>query len=87
MIPGDDEVRVDIDETVMTITLDRPKANAIDLPTSRKLGESFSMEHNNVEGLPHERGPAHERSECFGCSECSGSSLRTAPCPGQLGTL
>ncbi len=41
MVPGDDEVRVDIDGTIMTITLDRPKANAIDLPTSRKLGEAF----------------------------------------------
>ncbi|MCP4334882.1 MAG: crotonobetainyl-CoA hydratase [Gammaproteobacteria bacterium] len=41
MLPGDDEVRVAVDGAVMTITLDRPKANAIDLPTSRKLGEAF----------------------------------------------
>ena len=41
MIPGDDEVRVTIEDQLMIITLDRPKANAIDLPISRKLGEAF----------------------------------------------
>jgi len=41
MIPGDDEIRVDIDGPIMQITIDRPKVNAIDLPTSRKLGEAF----------------------------------------------
>ena len=41
MIPGDDEVQVKIDGNLMLITIDRPKANAIDLPTSRKLGEAF----------------------------------------------
>ena len=41
MLPGDDEVLVKIDDNLMLITIDRPKANAIDLPTSRKLGEAF----------------------------------------------
>ena len=41
MIPGDDEVKVTVDGAIMQITIDRPKANAIDLPTSRKLGEAF----------------------------------------------
>ena len=41
MTPGDDEVRVAIEETLMIITIDRPKANAIDLPTSRKLGKAL----------------------------------------------
>ena len=49
MIPGDDEVRVAIDGAVMTITIDRPKANAIDLPTSRKLGEAFVYFRDNPE--------------------------------------
>ncbi len=49
MIPGDNEVRVDIDATVMIVTIDRPKANAIDLPTSRKLGEAFVYFRDNPE--------------------------------------
>ncbi len=49
MIPGDDEVRVTCDDSVMLITLDRPKANAIDLPTSRKLGEAFVYFRDNPE--------------------------------------
>jgi crotonobetainyl-CoA hydratase len=49
MVPGDDEVRVAIDGAVMTITIDRPKANAIDLPTSRKLGEAFVYFRDNPE--------------------------------------
>jgi len=47
MLPGDDEVQVTIDDTVMQITLNRPKANAIDLPTSRKLGEAFVYFRDN----------------------------------------
>ena len=49
MIPGDSEVRVDIEATVMLITIDRPKANAIDLPTSRKLGEALVYFRDNAE--------------------------------------
>ena len=49
MIPGDDEVRVSIEDQLMTVTLDRPKANAIDLPTSRKLGEAFVYFRDNPE--------------------------------------
>ena len=41
MIPGDDEIRVETDGPIMLITIDRPKVNAIDLATSRKLGEAF----------------------------------------------
>ncbi len=47
MIPGDDEIRVDIDGPVMQVTIDRPKVNAIDLPTSRKLGEAFVYFRDN----------------------------------------
>ncbi|MFT7674777.1 MAG: crotonobetainyl-CoA hydratase, partial [Gammaproteobacteria bacterium] len=47
MIPGDDEVQVAIDGNIMVITLNRPKANAIDLPTSRKLGEAFVYFRDN----------------------------------------
>jgi len=49
MIPGDDEVQVSIDGAIMLITLNRPKANAIDLPTSRKLGEAFVYFRDNPE--------------------------------------
>jgi crotonobetainyl-CoA hydratase len=37
-----DEVRVEIDGGVTTITIDRPKANAIDAATSRRLGDAFA---------------------------------------------
>ena len=47
MFPGDDEVQIQVDATVMTITINRPKANAIDLPTSRKLGEAFVYFRDN----------------------------------------
>ncbi len=47
MIPGDDEVQIQVDATVMTITINRPKANAIDLPTSRKLGEALVYFRDN----------------------------------------
>lgn len=49
MIPGDNEVRVEIDGPVMLITIDRPKVNAIDLTTSRKLGEAFVYFRDNPE--------------------------------------
>lgn len=47
MIPGDDEVRVAVEDTLMIVTIDRPRANAIDLPTSRKLGEAFVYFRDN----------------------------------------
>jgi crotonobetainyl-CoA hydratase len=47
MIPGDDEIRVEIDGPIMQLTIDRPKVNAIDLPTSRKLGEAFVYFRDN----------------------------------------
>ena len=49
MIPGDDEVQVTIDGNLLLITIDRPRANAIDLPTSRKLGEAFVYFRDNPE--------------------------------------
>jgi crotonobetainyl-CoA hydratase len=49
MIPGDDEIRVEIDGPIMQVTIDRPKVNAIDLPTSRKLGEAFVYFRDNPE--------------------------------------
>jgi len=39
----DEEVRVSREGKVLVIVLDRPKANAIDIPTSQKLGEAFVM--------------------------------------------
>jgi len=38
----DDQVRVTREGKVLLVVLDRPKANAIDLPTSQKLGEAFA---------------------------------------------
>lgn len=40
---SDQEVKVVRRANVLEITLDRPKVNAIDMPTSRKLGEAFSL--------------------------------------------
>ena len=34
-------VRMDVDQGVLVVTLDRPKANAIDVPTSRALYDAF----------------------------------------------
>lgn len=39
----ENEVRVSREGKVLVVVLDRPKANAIDLPTSQKLGEAFVM--------------------------------------------
>ena len=41
MYTGDQEVQVSCEGAIMVIKIDRPKANAIDLPTSRRLGEAF----------------------------------------------
>lgn len=38
-----ESVRIDVNECVMEITLDRPKANAIDTATSRLLGDAFAQ--------------------------------------------
>ena len=35
------ELKTNIKGTILEVTLDRPKANAIDLLTSRKMGEIF----------------------------------------------
>jgi len=39
----DEQVKVTREGKVLVVVLDRPKANAIDLETSRKLGEAFVM--------------------------------------------
>jgi crotonobetainyl-CoA hydratase len=36
-----DAVKIERREPILEVTLDRPKANAIDAPTSRRLGEAF----------------------------------------------
>lgn len=40
-------VRVDIDGPILVVTLDRPKANAIDAATSRALYEAISLLHTD----------------------------------------
>ena len=47
MTPGDNEVRVELNGPIMVVTIDRPKVNAIDLGTSRKLGEAFVYFRDN----------------------------------------
>jgi crotonobetainyl-CoA hydratase len=42
-----DAVRVDIDGPILIVTLDRPKANAIDAATSRALFEAMSQLHSD----------------------------------------
>ncbi len=49
MTQGDDEVRVVRDDHILEITIDRPKVNAIDSATSRKLGEAFVMLRDDPE--------------------------------------
>ncbi|MEM7194628.1 MAG: enoyl-CoA hydratase-related protein [Pseudomonadota bacterium] len=50
MDSNDTEVRVSIDGAIMEITIDRPKVNAIDLATSRKMGEALAhfRDHNDL---------------------------------------
>ena len=38
-----EQVRTDIDGSVLTVTLDRPKANAIDVATSQALHAAFDL--------------------------------------------
>ena len=45
----DDQVRVTITERVVEVVLDRPKANAIDAPTSRRMGEVFQAFRDDPE--------------------------------------
>ena len=44
-----DAVKVKIENALMEVTIDRPKANAIDLATSRHLGETFAAFRDNPE--------------------------------------
>lgn len=49
MTLGDDEVRVVRDGHILEITINRPKVNAIDAATSRKLGEAFVLLRDDPE--------------------------------------
>ncbi|MCA1190722.1 enoyl-CoA hydratase-related protein [Saccharopolyspora sp. 6V] len=42
-----DPVRTDVHDGVLTITLDRPSANAVDVPTSRALHAAFDRLHRD----------------------------------------
>lgn len=42
-------VRTHVEDGVLEVTLDRPKANAIDLPTSREMGEVFASFRDDPE--------------------------------------
>lgn len=44
---GTAAVRVDVDGPILVVTLDRPKANAIDAATSRALYEAISLLHTD----------------------------------------
>ena len=44
-----DAVKVKIENALMEVTIDRPKANTIDLATSRHLGETFAAFRDNPE--------------------------------------
>lgn len=46
---SDQEIRIDLFDSVMQITIDRPKVNAIDLEISRKLGLALSHFRDNDE--------------------------------------
>ena len=43
----DDVIKTKIEGGIFEVTLDRPKANAIDLETSRKMGETFAHFRDN----------------------------------------
>ncbi len=45
----DDVIKTRQDGSIFEVTLDRPKANAIDLPTSRKMGDTFRHFRDNDE--------------------------------------
>ena len=49
---GQQGVRVERRGRVLEITLDRPKVNAIDTPTSRALGQAFARLRDDPELLP-----------------------------------
>jgi crotonobetainyl-CoA hydratase len=49
MEDSSEEVKIVRRGHVLEITLDRPKVNAIDMPTSRKLGEAFVMLRDDPE--------------------------------------
>ena len=40
-------VKTRIEDSILEVTLDRPKANAVDLATSRELGEVFADFRDN----------------------------------------
>ena len=48
-LPMDDVIKTQQDGSILEVTLDRPKANAIDLATSRQMGETFRHFRDNDE--------------------------------------
>ena len=48
-LPMDDVIKTQQDGSILEVTLDRPKANAIDLVTSRQMGETFRHFRDNDE--------------------------------------
>ena len=49
MAENSGEVRVERNGHILEITIDRPKVNAIDAATSRRLGEAFVMLRDDPE--------------------------------------
>ena len=47
MTQSHEDVKIDRRGRVLEITIDRPKVNAIDNATSRKLGEAFHILHED----------------------------------------
>ena len=48
-LPMDDVIKTQQDGNILEVTLDRPKANAIDLATSRQMGKTFRHFRDNDE--------------------------------------
>lgn len=48
-IHGTEYVKVRVEDTIVEVTLDRPKANAIDLKTSREMGDVFKAFRDDPE--------------------------------------
>ena len=48
-LPMNDVIKTQQDGSILEVTLDRPKANAIDLVTSRQMGETFRHFRDNDE--------------------------------------
>ena len=58
-----DVVRTEVNDGVLTITLDRPKANAIDVPTSGLLYAAFERLQEDAAAIAEDAGDAAGRVE------------------------